>query len=684
MAESLSIRFLGDIKKGRTLVGFAKQSLDAMKNIMLLGGLNTHTMKKCFDDGSEVTLSVTHGISIIYVYCPVIQHKVVSKLVEQQIDLLDTLIILVADNDTKFEVGYSNGSLDDSITTSEFDEIELSPDYYAHPYYDLLRENCLCITKLDDKNLVTTAPDNVNLMPRDKWDDWHYHRTYYVGMPQGLSVSDDIFRPPGRDGASVGDKIHFSMVDFTAGYGHMITSRYVDQFKRNYFPYSNMVKDDNGEYTELLLTAAMLRYYGKSANGESVEYLSQVLLSPNIDTVQFFWPFIPYMDEVGHFHLLNYGRNDSVYRMSVLNPALANLYVWNLFSDSAVFTNGEYVRTYNYPISITDWYSYCGYGTETIDEVEGAYSSSGIKHTPIAPIGKEKACYVKTSWQINGAGPVMNKVMNTVTDGNYPIHYLIGGGSIGDGNIAPGTYKNESTTEGEWTEHASNEIHITQQLMFGDDVVATGSSTMTYSMTRNGSYAYAGFMESILVGQPPCECGGESINYVTAQMSVGDSQSLSVSDAQTGCSYTWELSSGGGSLSTEVGPNTTYTAPSQNENCVDNPTITLSCDGGVIDYVTMAVTDPNIGVEWAGFLPDHCERQRVLGSCHGQYAGNPFRCNGQLGSGTYCTGMQAECSVEEAQAIIDTLCEQSLISCQELDQRTAEQLENGCCPQQLL
>lgn len=91
-----------------------------------------------------------------------------------------------------------------------------------------------------------------------------------------------------------------------------------------------------------------------------------------------------------------------------------------------------------------------------------------------------------------------------------------------------------------------------------------------------------------------CGNDSESIGYTTLQMSVDEEQTLTVvADATTlsGCSgeYGWEISSGGGSLSTASGISTVYTAPSTNVNCNENPTIKLYACGREVDSIDIAV-----------------------------------------------------------------------------------------------
>jgi len=93
-------------------------------------------------------------------------------------------------------------------------------------------------------------------------------------------------------------------------------------------------------------------------------------------------------------------------------------------------------------------------------------------------------------------------------------------------------------------------------------------------------------------------CGGASISYTTNQMSINDSQTLTVDSPKAGSTYDWAIIGGGGSLGTSSGLSTIYTAPSANVNCDQNPTITLSSGGTVCDILKIAVNAANYNVAY--------------------------------------------------------------------------------------
>lgn len=53
--------------------------------------------------------------------------------------------------------------------------------------------------------------------------------------------------------------------------------------------------------------------------------------------------------------------------------------------------------------------------------------------------------------------------------------------------------------------------------------------------------------------------------------------------------YTWKVLAGGGFVEPEQGIQTTYSAPSKNDDCVSSPTIQVSCPRGSLDTIDIAV-----------------------------------------------------------------------------------------------
>jgi len=104
------------------------------------------------------------------------------------------------------------------------------------------------------------------------------------------------------------------------------------------------------------------------------------------------------------------------------------------------------------------------------------------------------------------------------------------------------------------------------------------------------------YTELIGVERGMCECGTTAIGYTSQQMEVDEEQELTVENPEDGCLYAWAIASGGGSLSAAVGTSVTYTAPSTNPECANNPVITLTVRSVQCDSLEIAVN----ANAWAG------------------------------------------------------------------------------------
>ena len=191
-------------------------------------------------------------------------------------------------------------------------------------------------------------------------------------------------------------------------------------------------------------------------------------------------------------------------------------------------------------------------------------------------------------------------------------------------------------------------------------------------------------------------CGGESIGYVSQQMGVNDIQSLTVVNPVSGGSYTWEVTTGGGSI-TSGG---VYTAPATNAECANNPTISLKCGGNVMATLALAVNaftgDPTL----------HATRTWVDENCYIQVPGSPpwviceiinktYNCDGVLVYGPCTAGVACQptggpcpdcCSVNISgpACYSGTLSPDVLSAASPIDLRGAFYKSLGCCPAQLL
>ena len=173
------------------------------------------------------------------------------------------------------------------------------------------------------------------------------------------------------------------------------------------------------------------------------------------------------------------------------------------------------------------------------------------------------------------------------------------------------------------------------------------------------------------------------IGYTTLQMEVDEEQTLEAlvdGELDENMGYKWAIFSGGGSLSSEEGNSVTYTAPSSNANCDENPTITLSCDDEVIDSITIALN------EWIGnevAYIDHepciiCSEQTgdCVGCYHLDWASLRlfYTCNSTFIKDFCCWWEDAD----EAYCILE--CNPGFIN----DRRTQAMKDGGCCPEALI
>ncbi|MDZ4243854.1 MAG: hypothetical protein U1C57_01985 [Candidatus Doudnabacteria bacterium] len=195
------------------------------------------------------------------------------------------------------------------------------------------------------------------------------------------------------------------------------------------------------------------------------------------------------------------------------------------------------------------------------------------------------------------------------------------------------------------------------------------------------------------------------ISYITQCMQIDETQDLEVinyGEIPAAC-FTWGLS-GGGSLSATTGYTTTYTAPHENAECTDNPTITLYCDGTGADALDLSVNEsPNTGAAFIVRAVTNCYAGCCCGGGTGWVkvsgTGTIYLCDGSIECvctitdalecggtptcpswGTLC-GNLANCSVQYdgcSSIYFGSPCEPKT------DVRTAEMITQGCCPEKCM
>lgn len=84
------------------------------------------------------------------------------------------------------------------------------------------------------------------------------------------------------------------------------------------------------------------------------------------------------------------------------------------------------------------------------------------------------------------------------------------------------------------------------------------------------------------------------------QMSTGGTQKLTVSGGSGG-PYTWSLVGGGGNLSGTTGDSVTYTAPSLNPYCGNNPKIIVTDSAGQSAEFQIAVNGSTVGQAYISY-----------------------------------------------------------------------------------
>ena len=182
------------------------------------------------------------------------------------------------------------------------------------------------------------------------------------------------------------------------------------------------------------------------------------------------------------------------------------------------------------------------------------------------------------------------------------------------------------------------------------------------------------------------------IGYTTQAMQVSEEQTLTVKNRHPRWSYEnyhWEISAGGGSLSSDVGLSVVYTAPATNPNCELNATIDLICGGNVVDSLGIAInadtTDTWAFRYWSGLsciesIPD------VVYTCF--LTNNTYDCAGNLLAGYPCelirqAGSCGECyadtSPADCHSSYNTMSQ--LLAASPVDLRNAAAIEMGCCPE---
>ena len=210
--------------------------------------------------------------------------------------------------------------------------------------------------------------------------------------------------------------------------------------------------------------------------------------------------------------------------------------------------------------------------------------------------------------------------------------------------------------------------------------------------------------KSITIGEA---CNGV-IAYTTLQMQVSTTQTLTVTGAVEGETYSWSTTSG--SVSPSEGTSVTFTAPATNPNCANNATVSITCGGNVVDTIQIAVNAVTTDNAYFTYtledyegcsVPPHvlngscCElwwtppgATPVITNC--QYTRKIYKCDGSYSSTTpkVWTTTQASfyktCDDCKNQKSFSGLSINDLIALGVKDNRTSGMKAAGCCPAALL
>ena len=189
-----------------------------------------------------------------------------------------------------------------------------------------------------------------------------------------------------------------------------------------------------------------------------------------------------------------------------------------------------------------------------------------------------------------------------------------------------------------------------------------------------------------------CDC--KTIGYSTRSMAADEKQTLSVVDPVEGCTYVWLITEGGGGLSSMYGTSVVYTAPSENANCSNNPTIVLEIEGSgeMCDTLNIAINTFSGGDDAyidndAGCYAAVPEGGSLCGTytCSMPYCwqccANKIACDGSFNSQVYSTA----CWDQNPDPGCGTnWCGTHCSDTSRQDIRTEAMIAQGCCPSGLL
>jgi hypothetical protein len=607
---------------------------------------------------------------------------------------------------------------------------------------------------------ASVGKDPGNNFDLDALNDWHY-KFYTLDCTGDQDSREKIWRPPNQ-GTGVGFGVEllpvwYSMSPISAhGYKWCLEAA-IDQSKRAYYPInidvilsSEAISIDEfvlvGQIKKrynFLYKNQLARFYGKNAYSEEIDpvtgessivtfgesiFLAGVGTSNipvDTDPILFFWPWIPYLDDIRSFNLLFYGPKSEFGSFIgwYMYPSLDAFKKWSigyynrdgayqtkeLFSDNATFSGVTFTTddsddTALNPCGCGNCGTQTRIGTQVISIPP--YQSSGTKNVPIGLLGGLIPISMRTSWTQSGNGLNTSARHEGSVEGNYPAVSLSMGGSIIYWYEYCGisSFMNSMQRTSNYTEDAKNEININQVLKVGEDVIFSGESLMSYDMSYEGQETFSGSIH-VTVDHKIDDCFG-GIGYVTSIMLTGESQGLYVVNdsgdpigPDPDKTYEWQLSGPGGLSQPPTGLSVGYTAPITVGGCGEAAvaTITLICthkiNGAVtLDTLSINITDARFAGSFAG---NHIYNEK--NSCT---APNHPYCNPSgpdicywatisvMVEHIYCDGSMAE---PFGYASWNCYC-MTLDDCFNTrgmeerweDSRSQNLIDQGCCPPQLM
>jgi len=189
----------------------------------------------------------------------------------------------------------------------------------------------------------------------------------------------------------------------------------------------------------------------------------------------------------------------------------------------------------------------------------------------------------------------------------------------------------------------------------------------------------------------PCSGCGQYDNEITFQtqaMVVDATNTLGVDGTWNDC-FSWELTSGGGSLgSTAENGDVVYTAPSTNPECANNALITLLKEG--VSYKTLEIAinaQLNTAIAFS-YCMTPCDGAPAYPTCLGYFDCDSWRHTGGT-SDVFCKNLPGQSPSWYPKYYVRSFWQ----TCVQLgfsgdftykDARTAQMKTDGCCPRQLL